>query len=97
MSGQRYTPEFKDEAVRQVIERGYSVRDVAQRIGVSKHSLYKWVNTVKPNGDEEAADQVWEAWITHELDDAAACIAWMTIAGPSDYLLRDFSNRIHED
>ena len=25
MSGQCYTPEFKDEAVRQVIEQGYSV------------------------------------------------------------------------
>jgi transposase len=31
MSGQRYTPEFKDEAVRQVIEKGYSVGEVAQR------------------------------------------------------------------
>ncbi len=29
MSGQRYTPEFKDEAVRQVIERGDSVGEVA--------------------------------------------------------------------
>ena len=55
MSGQRYTPEFKDEAVRQVSERGYSVGEVAQRIGVSKHSLYKWVNAVKPNGNEEQA------------------------------------------
>jgi transposase len=25
MSSQRYTPEFKDEAVRQVVERGYEV------------------------------------------------------------------------
>ncbi|MFH1816982.1 MAG: transposase, partial [Pseudomonadota bacterium] len=25
MSSQRFTPEFKEEAVRQVIERGYSV------------------------------------------------------------------------
>jgi transposase-like protein len=29
MSKQRFTPEFKDEAVRQVVERGYSVADVA--------------------------------------------------------------------
>jgi len=48
MSGQRHTPEFKDEAVRQVIEKGYSVGEIAHRIGVSKHSLYKWVNAVKP-------------------------------------------------
>ncbi|TID58333.1 transposase, partial [Acinetobacter junii] len=25
MSGQRYTPEFKDEAVKLITERGYSV------------------------------------------------------------------------
>jgi len=65
MSGQRYTPEFKDEAVRQVVERGYSVSEVAQRIGVSKHSLYKWVNAVKPNGDEEQAEELAQA--KHEI------------------------------
>ena len=29
MNGQRYTPEFKDEAVKLITERGYSVTDVA--------------------------------------------------------------------
>ena len=48
MSNQRYPPEFKDEAVRQVLERGYSVAEVSQRLGVSPHSPYKWVKTVKP-------------------------------------------------
>ena len=28
MSGQRYTPEFKDEAVKQVIDRGYVERRI---------------------------------------------------------------------
>ncbi len=41
MSSQRYPPEFKDEAVRQVLERGYTVAEVSQRLGVSAHSLYK--------------------------------------------------------
>ena len=35
MSTKRYTPEFKDEAVRQVVERGYSVAEVADRLGVN--------------------------------------------------------------
>ena len=52
MSNQRYTPEFKEEAVRQVIERGHSVADVAERLGVSNHSLYNWVNAVKPGKSE---------------------------------------------
>ena len=29
MSGQRYTPEFKDEVVKLINERGYSFTDVA--------------------------------------------------------------------
>jgi transposase-like protein len=31
MSQQQYSPEFKDEAVRQVTERGRSVQEVAAR------------------------------------------------------------------
>ena len=58
MSGQRYTPEFKNEAVRQVVERGYSVTDIAQRLGVSKHSLYKWVNAVTPDKSESRAEEL---------------------------------------
>ena len=50
MGRQRFTPEFKDEAVRQVIERGDSVVDIAARLGVSSHSLYKWVKDAKPSG-----------------------------------------------
>ncbi len=40
MSGQRYTPEFKDEAVKQVTEKGHSVAEVAARLGTTPHSLY---------------------------------------------------------
>lgn len=59
MSTQRYTPEFKEEAVRQIVDRGYSVAEVSERLGVSAHSLYKWVKEVKPDrSDEQAADLV---------------------------------------
>ena len=40
MSHPQYTPEFKEEAVRQVTQRGYSVKDVAECLGVSTNSLY---------------------------------------------------------
>ena len=43
MKGTRYTAEFKAEAVKQVIERGHGVVEVAQRLGVSDKSLYVWV------------------------------------------------------
>ena len=61
MNNQRYTPEFKDEAVRQVLERGYSVAEVAQRLGVSVQSLHKWVKAVKPDRADEQAQELSDA------------------------------------
>ena len=36
MSNKRYTGEFKQEAIKQIIERGHSVADVASRLGVTR-------------------------------------------------------------
>jgi len=47
MSYQRYSKEFKQEAVNQVIERGYCVSDVSKRLDVSANSLYAWVSASK--------------------------------------------------
>jgi len=40
MGTPRFTPEFKEEAVRQITERGYSVPEVSDRLGVYAHSLF---------------------------------------------------------
>ena len=61
MSSQRYSPEFKDEAVRQIVERGYSVAEVSERLGVSSHSLYKWVKAVTPDKTEQNTADLVEA------------------------------------
>ena len=61
MSTQRFTPEFKQEAVRQVVDRGYSVAEVSARLGVSSHSLYKWVKVVTPDKTEKQAAELIEA------------------------------------
>jgi transposase len=61
MSSQRYSPEFKDEAVRQVIERGHPVAEVAKGLGVSAHRLYKWVKGVKPSKTDQHASELVEA------------------------------------
>ena len=61
MSNQRYTPETKDEAARQIVDRGYSVADVSKRLDVSAHSLYKWVKAIKPDKTEEQAAALIEA------------------------------------
>lgn len=52
--GTRYSGEFKAEAVAQVIDRGYGVREVAKRIGVSEHSLYQWVKRARRQGEESS-------------------------------------------
>ena len=43
MNAQRYPEEFRIEAAKQILEHGHSVADVSRRLGVSTHSLYKWV------------------------------------------------------
>ncbi|VVN69461.1 hypothetical protein PS834_00317 [Pseudomonas fluorescens] len=61
MSTQRFTPEFKAEVVRQVIERGYSVAETAERLSVSTHSLYKRVKSVTPDKTEKQDSELLEA------------------------------------
>lgn len=61
MSGQRYTPEFKEEAIKQVLERGYTTTDVAERLGVSQHSIYKWVKAAKPSSNQLNDEELIEA------------------------------------
>ena len=41
VSGQRYTPELKGEAVKLISERRYSVTDMAEYLGISQHNIYK--------------------------------------------------------
>jgi len=48
----KYPQEFKDEAVRQVLEQGHSVVSVAKRLGVTDKSLYNWVTKAKKSPQE---------------------------------------------
>lgn len=52
---------IQEEAVRQVVERGDAVPEVAARLGVSAHSLYKWVKAVMPTKDEKQSAELVEA------------------------------------
>ena len=61
MVNQVFSAEFKEEAVRQIVERGYSVKEVSERLGVSTHSLYKWVKAVKPGHSEKRDEELLNA------------------------------------
>jgi transposase len=56
MTYQRFTDEFKEEAVKQVTERGYKVSEVSERLGVSTYSLYKWLKQARGNNGRHGKD-----------------------------------------
>jgi transposase len=53
----KYPDEFKQEAVRQVVEKGYSVPDVSKRLGISDKSLYYWVSKAKVPASQSAEQE----------------------------------------
>ena len=55
MSKKRYPDEFKIEAVKQVVDAGHSVADVAGRLGMTTHSLYAWIRKFGPDSREHIA------------------------------------------
>jgi transposase len=55
---ERYSAEFKDQAVRQVLEHGNTVRDVAKRLGIGENSLYLWTNAARPVKREKPDDEL---------------------------------------
>jgi len=56
-----YTPEFKDEAIRQAVGRGYTVKEVAERLGIPEASLHNWRKAVVPSKDDERATELLES------------------------------------
>ena len=66
----RYSDEFKQEAVNQVVIHGYSVLDVGQRLGIANKSLYDWIKKFskpKAKREEEADLRVEIARLKREL------------------------------
>jgi transposase len=49
-----FTPEYKDEAVKLVINTGRAVATVARELGVKEQTLGRWVNVYKAR--QEAGD-----------------------------------------
>jgi len=49
MSSKRYPEEFKIEAIKQIVDRGYSVSSVATRLDITTHILYAWIKKYGPD------------------------------------------------
>ena len=56
MKRTKYTAEFKEEAVKQVIDKGHIVVDVAKRLGIAEGVLYTWVSKFKKADEPESND-----------------------------------------
>lgn len=52
-----YSNEFKDGAVKQVLEGGHPVREVAERLGVSSKSIYTWIRERGGDSRESKKEQ----------------------------------------
>ncbi len=68
--GKRYTYEFKKEAVKQVIDRGYSVAEVSERLGICTKTLYQWRTELhgSPKEIKSSDDQAEIARLKSELN-----------------------------
>ena len=55
-----FSDDFKRDAVAQITERGYPVREVAELLGVSQYSLYSWKKKVAKasSGDAEKEAEI---------------------------------------
>jgi len=81
MGTSNYSDDFKRDAVHQIPVRGYPVREVSRRLGVSMHSLYKWLKLFggpapKPGVDHEAENRRLKrelARVTEERDILKNC------------------------
>ncbi|MBU2972021.1 IS3 family transposase [Pseudoalteromonas sp. C2R02] len=67
--GKRYTQEFKVEAVKQITERGYSVSEVSERLGICTKTLYHWRSQLSqtPKPKLSSDDQLKIAKLESEL------------------------------
>ncbi len=67
--GKRYTQEFKIEAVKQITERGYSVAEVSDRLGICTKTLYHWRSQLsdKPKQAKSSDEQLRIAKLESEL------------------------------
>jgi transposase len=52
MSRKKHTREFKVEAVRQVVEKGRSVAEVADGLGINRNMLTRWKSEIEDEGAE---------------------------------------------
>ena len=55
---QRYTVEFKDDAVRLVTEQGYSCAEAGRRLGINANNIVRWVRQHRDQQEYDERDDL---------------------------------------
>ena len=55
---QKYTQEFKEEAVKLITEQGYKITEAARNLGVNENLLGRWKRGIEGIGEESSSLQV---------------------------------------
>ena len=55
---QKYTQEFKEEAVKLITEQGYKITEAARNLGVNENLLGRWKRGIEGVGEEPSSLQV---------------------------------------
>lgn len=63
-----YTPEFKAEAVKLVIDNNLTITDAAQRLGMSMKTLSAWVARVRNGGAPQAKSSLIDSSAKAEIN-----------------------------
>ncbi|MCR8746025.1 transposase [Romboutsia lituseburensis] len=52
MPRKKYTKEFKIQVVKQVIEEGKKITEIAKELELPRDMVYRWITEYEANGDE---------------------------------------------
>ena len=64
---QKYTKEFKNDAVKLVIEQGYSTNEVGRRLGISQTSVSRWVREYRQENEPSVNGGVTRSELENEV------------------------------
>jgi transposase len=70
---QRYTKEFKEEALRLALNETKTKVEAARRLGIPKETLYGWINKYKKTGKVTRTGKAYE---TGDLETENARLRW---------------------
>jgi transposase len=60
VSRRRFSPEFKTEAVREVVDKSKSIADVSRSLGISEQTLGNWVRAYRNSHDANGVPMSFE-------------------------------------